>query len=111
MDNKLSKKPSTTCYSKERDSVVSGVPQGSILGLVLFLIYVNDIPDLAESTAKMFIDDTKLYRDISDTTDCEILQDDLNKLASWSQLWLFKIQCKQMCGLKNQTKYTLPMLS
>ena len=61
------------------DRVVSGVPQGTILGPVLFLIYVNDIPDLAVSTAKMFADDTKLYREISSTNDCDILQDDLNK--------------------------------
>ena len=42
--------------------VISGVPQGSILGPILFLLYVNDIPSIVSSTAKMFPDDTKLYR-------------------------------------------------
>ena len=59
----------------------SGVPQGSIVGSLLFLLYVNDLPDSVNSTAKMFADDTKLYSNISTLADCEALQDDLNKLA------------------------------
>ena len=43
----------------------SGVPQGSVLGLLLFLIYVNEIPTLLSSKVKLFADDTKLWRTIS----------------------------------------------
>jgi hypothetical protein len=68
--------------------VTSGVPQGSILGPVLFLLYVNDLPDAMSSTAKMFADDTKVYHRISCHDDCLQLQQDLNMLVNWSRVWL-----------------------
>ena len=70
--------------------VYSGVPQGSILGPILFLVYVNDIPDQVLSTVKMFADDTKVYREISSKEDCEILQSDLNALGAWANHWLLR---------------------
>ena len=54
------------------NKVVSGVPQGSILGPILFIIFVNDLPSSVISTAKLFADDTKLYRQIITTADCEM---------------------------------------
>ena len=68
--------------------VTSGVPQGSILGPTLFLIYVNDLPDSVQTTAKMFADDTKVYNTISSEDDCQRLQQDLDNLAQWSKDWL-----------------------
>ena len=69
--------------------VKSGVPQGSILGPQLFLIYVNDMPDVVSSTAKLFAEDTKVYKEIKEVfDDCFSLQKDLNKLAAWSRIWL-----------------------
>ena len=68
--------------------VISGVPQGSILGPILFLIYVNDLPSTASSsTALMFADDTKCYRSISCPDDCLLLQQDLDSISDWCTTW------------------------
>ena len=55
-------------------NVTSGVPQGSVLGPLLFILYVNDITDGVQSTLEMFADDSKLYRTIHNQHDIEILQ-------------------------------------
>ena len=70
--------------------VTSGVPQGSILDPLLFFVVVNDLPSIALSTAKLFSDDTKLYKQIINIMDCGILQDDLNEFSAWSKIWLIK---------------------
>ena len=66
--------------------VTSGVPQGSILGPVLFSLYVNDLPDAVKSShVAMFADDTKLFKEIHTTQDCKLLQNDLDQLQTWSE--------------------------
>ena len=70
--------------------VLSGVPQGSVLGPVLFLIFINDLPDNIRSSVCLFADDCVLYRDIKTLTDCQILQDDLNSLGQWLADWQMK---------------------
>ena len=69
----------------------SGVPQGSVLGSLLFLLYVNGIPDLVQSNLKMFADDIKIYRAIYSTSDSLLLQQDLDKLSEWTQKWLLRL--------------------
>ena len=65
--------------SSNLEPVISGIPQGSVLGPILFLIYVNDLPEMARSKLKLFADDTKLYKSIKDVADRskEILQTDI----------------------------------
>ena len=70
--------------------VLSGVPQGSVLGPVLFLIFINDLPDNIRSSVRLFADDCVLYRNINSPKDCEILQEDLNSLARWEPDWQMK---------------------
>ena len=68
-------------------SVLSGVPQGSVLGPILFLIYINDLDDDITSKVLKFADDTKVFRKIKSDADRQHLQDDLNKLIEWSEIW------------------------
>ena len=69
------------------ENVTSGVPQGSVIGPILFLIFINDLPRDINATIFMFADDTKLMKQIS-STDChDELQDDINHLTGWSEKW------------------------
>ena len=72
-------------YTSDWREVLSGVPQGSVLGPLLFTIYINDMPELAVTPIKLFADDTKLF---GKSTSSQDTQYDLNKLASWSDSWL-----------------------
>jgi len=68
-------------------SVSSGIPQGSVLGPILFIIYINDLPQSIDSDSKIFADDTKVYRNIDSSDDRTKLQNDINSLEAWSQKW------------------------
>ena len=63
--------------------VRSGVPQGSVLGPTLFLLYINDIADEVKSTMRLFADDSILYREIKCDEDQNQLQEDLNTVFAW----------------------------
>ena len=78
-------------------AVTSGIPQGSVLGPLLFLIYVNDLPDWIKTEINMFADDTKLWNKITGPNDCIKLQKDLDSLQNWSDQWLLRFnpeKCK-----------------
>ena len=67
--------------------VTSGIPQGSVLGPILFTIFINDMPDVVSSFKKLFADDTKIFRAIESLDDISGIQEDINKLFEWSVKW------------------------
>ena len=67
--------------------VVSGVPQGNVLGPILFLCFINDLPDVVSGIVKTFADDTKLYSQVPNIEESENLLVDLDKLCDWSEKW------------------------
>ena len=95
--------------------VICDVPLGSILGPVMFLIYVNDIPDIITSAAKLFADDTKIYSQINNVKDFIALQIDLTTLDLWADRWQMKFnptKCEVMRISHNKdkrsTRYNVP---
>ena len=74
--------------SSDWTDVISGVPQGSVLGPILFILYVNDLPNKVKSYCKIFADDTKLYKEINNLKDYEDLQDDIYELYRLTTKWL-----------------------
>ena len=80
--------------------VLSGVPQGSVLGPVLFFIFINDLPENIRPSVRLFADDCVLYRKIESPMDCQILQDDLNSLAQWEADWQVKFNVAKCHSLR-----------
>lgn len=92
--------------------VVSGVPQGSVLGPVLFLCYINDLPNVVQGIVKIFADDTKIFSEALTEDHCQKLQTDLDNLCDWSREWKLSFnatKCKVLhIGHKNeQFRYTM----
>ena len=79
--------------------VISGVPQGTVLGPLLFLIYINDISTVVNSEIRLFADDCILYRQIQSSTDVNILQEDINSLLRWANKWQMKFNVSKCCIL------------
>lgn len=84
-------------YSDEI-AVTSGVPQGSVIGPLLFLALINDLPNGIQSDCRLFADDCVVYRKIHCSEDNVVLQDDLNLILKWALDNKMKINMKK-CGL------------
>jgi ribonuclease P/MRP protein subunit RPP40 len=92
MDKSVPHESKTKSDTFEWVDVTRGVPQGSVLGSLLFLLYINDMPDDIKNICKMYADDTKL---ISHGEKTSKLQNDLDKIMDWTQRWLMKLNiCK-----------------
>ena len=95
--------------------VLSGVPQGTVLGSLLFLIFINDIAANVNSSIRLFVDDCLVYRETQKKEDCELLQKDLDVLVAWSKTWGMAFNVKK-CNVvsitnakKNRQKYSYEM--
>ena len=81
--------------------VKSGIPQGSVLGPIPFIIFINDMPDIIESTCQMFADDANIFCKVNTNTDSMRLQDDLTRLSEWSKLWKLPFNIGKCKSLHN----------
>ena len=106
---KVNGTPSKIC------DVVSGIPQGSVLGPLLFVIYINDLPDQVKSEIFLFADDTKIFKEVSDINDSIDIQKDIEPLEKWADKWLLKFhpdKCHvltlgKFANIKHAHRYTL----
>ncbi len=90
--------------------VLSGVPQGSVLGPCLFLMYINDMPENLASKTRLFANDTIVYFTISSQTDCNTLQSDLDKLQKWEEEWLMAFN-PDKCEIIHISRKRKPIIS
>ena len=89
-------------------SVDSGVPQGSVLGPSLFLYYINDLQENLNSTVRLFADDIIAYLTVTPKDKGKLLQEDLDKLAKWEQLWCMKFH-PHKCNVLQVTNRRTPI--
>ena len=76
--------------SSQWTQVKSGIPHGSVLGPLLLILYINNLPDNITCGNKLFADDTKIYFTIKDTSGTLLLQQNLDLVNEWSNKWLLK---------------------
>ena len=91
----------------DETKVLAGVPQGSVLGPLLFLVHINDLPECVTSSVRLFADDCLLYRKVKSSKDQEILQEDLKKLEIWASNWGMKFNAKKcyILSITNRGKH------
>ena len=90
-------------------SVMSGVPQGTVLGPLMFLIYINDIGLSIKSCIRLFADDTLFYATVSSKDDANTLQQDLDSLVTWTTSWQMSLnpdKCKTLNVYRSKNPIT-----
>ena len=91
----------------EATTVDSGVPQGTVLGPLLFLCHINNLPECVSSQVRLFADDCLLYREISTFNDHVTLQKDLKNLEDWADLWGMRFNATKcyILSISNKTSF------
>ena len=87
---------------------MSGVPQGTVLGPLLFICYINDLPNTIKSKIRIYTDDTLVYNCINTIDDCIQLQRDLAELEKWAKVWQMEFNPLK-CELLTITNQRLPL--
>ena len=80
------------------------MPQGTVLGPLMFLCHINDLPDCVKSQVRLFADDCLIYRQIKTQKDHQILQNDLKELENWASKWGMRFNAKKCYILSIQQK-------
>ena len=82
------------------EAVISGIPQGSVIGPILFVVFINDLPsEVKHNMCKLFADDCKIYGIVDVSNNTSTIQSDLDNLSNWSQYWQLPFsatKCKTM---------------
>jgi hypothetical protein len=85
------------------------VPQGSVIGPLLFILYVNALPEVTKnSTVTLFADDSKCYRAIQSPADRDLLQTDFDSMHNWSISWQLKFNVSKTLLLRVSRKRNYP---
>ena len=79
--------------------MTSGIPQGSVLDPILFLIYINDLPSAIDSCIKFFADDSKLYLKVNSLVQADQLQGSVTRSENWADIW------RMLCNYKKCKKF------
>ena len=90
--------------ASETIHVDSGAPQGTVLGPLMFLLYINDIGENISSSIKLFADDCLLFRNIDSTEDTKALQEDLTRLGNWTEKWQMLFNAKKCYTMRIHRK-------
>ena len=90
-------------------NMMSGVPQGTVVAPLLFLCYINDLPENVYSKVRLYADDVLIYNTIHRKKDCLMLQENLNSLQLWAYKWQMMFNTDK-CELIRITNTKLPIL-